>query len=398
MITPEQIKSLEKSSILALLNTLIILAISGLLIYFCGGASFYTIFAVGFFVLLSPYSNYVGLKLGEAKKKDAKVYNIIYIILFLVGVAILVYSSLLTWHELLLKIKIKRLDIALITPFIIIVYAYYAGELFERNTVEIVRSASRYIGDRMRTFVTVYSIAVVGFYAYLFSLNIVEGVMAGILYLYGIVVLIDVLKKEIVFALRSSYREARKKELVNMLEAIPAIRRIEEVLVNNVGKMIYIYIRVKLSPLLSKEEAEDLRDTILSRSIYEIPFTVYAYVDVEPEETKVVNIAYPADKDAKEKIVPVRDAKGFYLVKYDVTNHKYQIDSYIEIKEEEEDKLLDITRDLLNKKVEAVIMVNNDKLLENELTGWFIKIYKVSKENLEEALSELKNKIVVWEA
>ncbi|MGQ4892769.1 MAG: hypothetical protein ACP6IP_09830 [Candidatus Njordarchaeia archaeon] len=398
MITPEEIESLEKSSILALLNTLIILVISGVLAYICSGSSFYTILAVSFFVLLSPYSNYFGLKLGEAKKRDAKIYNIIYLILFLIGVVILAYTSLLTWNELMLKIKIKRLDVALIVPFIIIVYSYYMGELFERRTVEIVRSAGRYIGDRLRTFVTVYSIAVIGFYAYLFRLNIVEGVMAGILYLYGVVVLVDVLRKEVMFAFRSSYREARKEELINMLEAIPAVRKIEEVLVNNIGKMVYIYIKVRLSPLLSKEEAEDLRNTILSRSIYEIPFTVYAYVDVEPEETNVVTLAYPADEANKDVILPIMDAKGFYQIKYDITNHKYQVDSFVKIEEQEEDRMLDITRSLLSKKVEGVLMVNNEKMLENELTGWFIKIFKVKKQKLDEAIEEIKERIVSWKA
>jgi len=392
MLTPEEVSEIEKKMLILLISVLGITVIDVILALLCKAASLVSATAVAFFVVLTPLSGLLATRFGRKKNMKTRFANTMILLLFIVGLLILGYATLLTWQEIHFVYRIKYLEFCLTAPVLLLAISYYISEKFERRTMDIIRGTSRHIGDKVRALTSANGVPLIGLYSYLFGLGIVESIIAIACFIYAITVAIGTIRKEIKFAFNKGYREQIKAQLEKILLSIPAIKKVEAISVNNVGKFAYINMVITVTPILTKEEKSELRNIILSRSIYELPFCAYSYVEMKTLQTGEIIIAVPATKENGMKIVPVDSAKIFALIHYDIENVE---SSKLEIRDidENEDKIVVISKMLLNSRADGLAINEENKIIENEAKGWYIKIFKIKDENIETAKEKLKNQL-----
>ncbi|MGQ4834663.1 MAG: NifB/NifX family molybdenum-iron cluster-binding protein, partial [Candidatus Asgardarchaeia archaeon] len=178
------------------------------------------------------------------------------------------------------------------------------------------------------------------------------------------------------------------KRLENEFLMTPVFRSIKNAWIGVLGYFVYGNFTLTVTPLVTDELLQELNNFIISRTIRLVPHMISFGVTLERLDKDEVKIAVPVDEQGNVTSFDETNKFKIFVVSYPTLEVKSNEDITIEA------PIYKIVpaqkaRELALKKVDAIITKQISDLAENELKGWFVKIYITKTENIEEALRKL---------
>ena len=388
MSIKNELKSIKNGFIAVVALSVIYTVITFWLIYYSGSASFYLILGMGILISLKVTMGLLSFANDRGERNTDKIFIVSYVIALVLFIITFYYGTIGLLNEWKGGYHITNEFWTIVLLLVLLTIDYYVADHFDKITYNLIRSAGRYIADELRRFISAFGIAIIGLYGYLFTLRIVEPIMASLVYIYVLSVFITFIKESLKLYFSKSYKESIINQVKSILLSVPTVKEISNLRVKFAGFFASIYASVKVASILSDKELDLLRENLTSRLIFEVSFVTNATVELQ-KDSKLLKIYIPMDEETRQIVEPTK-ANALYYVQIE-RNGKINVkEQVVKIAEDYDDPLLNIRELALKEKIDGFVLKGKDKTIENELNGWFIKIIRISADTVDKAVERLR--------
>ena len=381
---------------IALITVLIfvVLVLSAIAAIYSKSPSLMANLASVLFMTPTVLAGLTGYFLGRKGYEKVSTVSVIEAILFsAIGIYFLYNAIWLIYIGFTKKPITTGFEIALTVPIVIIIIAYICSEYIERKIPELYWKSARVVGDRTRGIVSSAGLGIIGPVGPFFGVPILDPFFGIFAVLYSAIELSRTIK-EILFVRK---KDALLRTLENLTEktfrAIPAISDTKVEFLDVSGRFILAKVRAFVYEIIGEENVSKICDYMITELIDRLGTTLYVRVEIETTAPREIKIALPI---SNSKMVADFPGEKILIISTKLPTYDIGGREEIELKFSEFEKIPEARAvELIAKKKVSVIGVKGlSERAENALKHWFIKIIKLESEDLEEALRELKEKLL----